>query len=872
MVATWNPAASAGYYARQTGYYAQSGGVEPRGRWYARSGAFGLCDSAEVDQDQFARLFAGRNADGREIPSSGGSRLDRVPAFDVTLSAPRSVSLLWSLADDRTRAAIEAAHSAAVRETLQLLEREAAFARRGRNGNRIEPVRLSAACFRHSDSRPAEHADGITFADPNLHTHCVILNLAERADGSIGALHSTVLRDWKMAAGAAYHAALAAGLRTAGFDIDRIGSNGIFEVAGVDETAIRYFSARRQEIVDELAKAGLESHAAVALAASIAKVTRGAKTSVDDRRATWNEAARRIGFDATEAASGRHRSLETSLGQPGGVLAARLAELPRRLTENHSVLGRQDLFRAVAEAFVGTGIGAEGIETEVTRLLENGQFIAIGRDRLGLPHYSTPEMVRIEREVVEFATGLTRSGSFEIDRYALTAAGRRRGLSAEQMVAVRRITAPDRLAVVEGAPGTGKTTLLAPAVQAWKAAGLRVIGTATAWRMANTLRHDLAIESRATASWLARAAGGMPFLDKSTVLVVDEAGLLASREMHALLSQAHSTGAKVVLLGDRNQLQAIGAGSGLRLVTLAAEAAKVQTIVRQHESWARDAITAFGHGDAAAALEAFAKHGLLVESESLTSAVRSVVDRAQDALLGRSAESVLLIARSNAEVAAIGAEVRSRLRNTGLISGRDVEIDAVTPSGHGSRLSLAKGDRIRFLTRNDALGVINGTVATVTDVEAMEGGAATSRHAMIEARIGENIIRFNTTDIADEHGRSRIAWAYASTVYGAQGLTVDRAAVLLTPEFDRHEIYVAASRARGETTLVVDRRRIDLAMQAPPSTVADDDTTRRRRWLAERLSIAHVKDTTFDFATTNDLLLSADRSAARRLQEVSFDL
>ncbi|MGQ3293910.1 MAG: relaxase domain-containing protein, partial [Shinella sp.] len=167
MVATWNPAASAGYYSRQTAYYAKEGDIEPRGLWYAPAGDHGVTDGALVDADMFERLFAGKGAGGQSLITNGGSRLDRVPAFDVTLSAPRSVSLIWALGDQQTRQAIEAAHAKAVRQTLDLLQREAAFARRGRGGERIERVALTAATFRHGESRPAEHTDGAMFADPN---------------------------------------------------------------------------------------------------------------------------------------------------------------------------------------------------------------------------------------------------------------------------------------------------------------------------------------------------------------------------------------------------------------------------------------------------------------------------------------------------------------------------------------------------------------------------------------------------------------------------------------------------------------------------------------------------------------------------------
>lgn len=852
MVATWNPAASAGYYTNQTAYYAKEGGVEPRGLWYAPGGDHGLVDGALVDAGLFERLFVGKDADGQSLITNGGGRLDRVPAFDVTFSAPRSVSLLWALGDEQTRAAIEAAHAAAVRQTLALLEREAIFARRGRGGGRIEKVALSAACFRHGESRPAEHADGVIFADPNLHTHCVVLNLATRADKTIGALHSSILRDWKMAAGAAYHAALTAGVMEAGFAVDRIGQNGVFEIAGVDEGAIRYFSARRQEIVDELAVAGSESSNAAALAATIAKTTRSAKTvSSIPREESWSRASVRIGFDpAATIADARGRFNEQNAEAREALLAGRLAELPARLTETKSVLERREVVRAVAEALVGTGLGAERIESEVSRLLETGRFVELGRDRLGLPRYSTPEMIRIEREVVEIAARMAAASGFGVDRHELVRDCHDRGLSEEQQVAVLQATAPGNIALVEGAPGTGKTTLLAPAVESWKAAGYRVVGAATAWRVANALRDDLAIESRATASWLSRAQKGLPFLDSRTVLVVDEAGLLSSREMHGLLTAANQAGAKVLFTGDRNQLQAIGAGSGLRLVAHAVETARVETIVRQKEAWAREAVMAFGKGDARVALDAFASRDLLIEADGQAAAIKAVVDHVEDVLVGPSPASALILAKTNAETAAIGREVRDRLRNHGLIAGEDVSVDAVTPSGHAIHLSLAAGDRIRFLIRNDALGVINGTVATVTKVAGIgtDASGTSAGRAVVEARIGERTLRFDTAEIADDHGRAKIGWAYASTIYGSQGMTVDRAAALLTPAFDRHDIYVAASRARTETALIIDGRRIDQEMASGVSSASGRDCEARRHWLADRLSVSHVKETTFDFA------------------------
>jgi conjugative relaxase-like TrwC/TraI family protein len=853
MVATWTPAASAQYYSRQTGDYTEA--AEPPGEWFARSATLGVASGALVSRDVFERLFAGVGADGHSLHTQGGTRLDRAPAFAMTYSAPRSVSLVWALGGSDIRLTLEAAQKAAVRETLSMLEREASWARRGKGGTRIEQVTLTAALFQHGDSRPAEHEDGRVFADPNLHTHAVILNLAPRADGTVGAIHSTVLRDWKMAAGATYHAALAAELEARGFAIDRIGGNGVFEVAGIPDPAIRYFAARRREIEQELAEAGTTSAEAVAYAAEIARLTRAAKREVDQNRyELWQEVARAKGIESSIleaiACADIARLELTDDARRERDLAERLAGLPDRLTETRSVVDRRDLVRAVAEAVVGTGFGAARVMTEVDRLVASNHVVEIGRDALNLPRYSTPELVRIEREIVEIALHLADDERFAVsdvvvDRHLGTS-----HLNDEQISAARYATASGRLAIVEGAPGTGKTTLFAPMVAAWKESGYRVLGTATAWRVANALRDDLNIEARATASWLAGLDHGRSFLDDQTVLVVDEAGLLSSRDMHRLLDAADTTGAKIVLAGDRDQLQAIGAGAGLALAAHGIEVSKVTTIVRQKEPWLRVAILEFGRGHAGPALEAFSEQGSIVEADGERAAVRAVVDQTWQA-----DGTTVLLAKTNADVLALGREVRDRMRAIEHLSGPDSKVTAATPSGHTVELSLAVGDQIRFQLRNDALGVINGTTATITRIAPIQAPDHDKPRHFIEARVGDRQIAFDTADIADDAGRARLGWAYASTIYGAQGLTVDRAAVLVSPAMDRHDIYVAASRARHETTLVIDSKRVNREMLvegAVADTVADLTCDDRLSWLSSRLSRSNVKETTFGVEVLGD--------------------
>lgn len=850
MVATWNVAASSAYYVRGAEYYL--GSREPDGVWYAPRGDLGRRDATTVQPKEFARLYEGLGENGQSLITNSGGKADRrVAAFDLTFSAPRSVSLAWAFADEDLRRNLEASQERAVRATLATIEREAIYARRGKDGARIEKVALTAALFHHGESRPAEHADGRVFGDPNLHTHAVVLNIATRADGTVGALHSTVLRDWKMAAGAVYHAALANEMTDLGFGIDRVGRNGTFELAGISDQAITYFSARRQEIEKELAEAGTTSGSSAALASAVAKSTRHSKELDADRETVWREAAQSTGLDRDIRVALQQRSAREFVpGDAGHIFANRLATLPAELTEHESVIDRRELVRSVHAASVGLGLPLSRLDREVDQFVSSGTFVEIGRDAIGQVRYSTPEMIAIERDLVATASRLAERRGVGIDPADIKARSAAHGLSTEQTFAAEAATGPNAIVVVEGAPGSGKTTTLAPIVEAWQAAGHRVIGTATAWRIARALQQDLNIEARATASWVERLRTGERFLDEKSVLIVDEAGLLSSRETHALLWEVERAQAKVILVGDRRQLQAIGAGPGLDLVVRSVEATRVDTIVRQREAWARQAVTDFGAGRAKEALDAFQAHGCFEEAPSYRATLQRIVELWNHARVEHPDSSTLLIARTNKQVADVSRAVRAELKREGVIHGAEASVEAVTPSGQSTRLEIAAGDQIRFRLRNDQLGVVNGTVATVTTVHADPSKEqSTPGNIRIEAVIDKRRISFVPADIADERGRTRLGWAYASTVHGSQGMTVDRAVVLLDPRFDRHAVHVAASRARDETRLVVDRSQInallssglplDRTQQAEPASAED-----RRALLAGRLSSGHAKTST----------------------------
>jgi hypothetical protein len=373
-------------------------------------------------------------------------------------------------------------------------------------------VRLTVAEFLHGDARPAEHSDGRVFADPNLHTHAIILNIAEKrgADTAeprrgrhlgaspsrrFGALDGKSIYAWKMAMGATYHLELSRELQSLGFAITQVGKNGVFEVAGVDERLTSYFSARRQTIEDELEKAGLVSGQAPALAAGITRATRKAKREIGDKNRLdcWRDRAAELGVSLGDVqlhckAAGllKREALEDVDVEKR--LADQIRAIPEELTANQSTFERRSLHAAVATSLVGTRHGSDRIDHEIEKLLAEQAIVTLDRDGWNHEIFSTPELLKIEREVGRMARRLNQSRGSAPDPTFVERLIAGRHLSHEQAEAVRAATAGETITIIEGAPGSGKTTTLGPIKEAWEAAGFRVIGAATAWKIALMLR------------------------------------------------------------------------------------------------------------------------------------------------------------------------------------------------------------------------------------------------------------------------------------------------------------------------------------------------------------------------------------------------
>lgn len=476
------------------------------------------------------------------------------------------------------------------------------------------------------------------------------------------------------------------------------------------------------------------------------------------------------------------------------------------LTQREAVFTRQDMARELHRHLDDP----EQFRTVLAKLDASPELVRLSEGDVSEPaRFSTREMVAAEARMMEAAGTLAATSTHDVSPAHVHAAlARHARLSDEQRAAVAHITEPGQLAAVAGAAGAGKSASLAAAREAWEAEGYRVRGAALAGKAADELQASAGIESRTLHALEYGWRNGRDPLSSRDVLVIDEAGMVGSRQMGRVLDVARQAGAKVVLVGDARQLQPIEAGAAFRAVAEQIGVVEIETIRRQRQAWAREVSQAFAGGAIGAGLAAYAERGHvhLVESRE---AAKAAIARGSLAA-GQAGGSTLILAHTNQDVQDLNALVRAERQRAG-----ELGKEASFQTARGAR-QFAAGDRLVFLKNDRDLGVKNGTLATV---EQAEPGRLV---VLIDSSARVSI---------DQAAYAHIDHGYAVTLHKAQGATVDRAFVLASGGMDRHLAYVGMTRHRDDATLYAGR-----------------DDFRDERAMARRLSRARPKVSTLDFA------------------------
>lgn len=592
-------------------------------------GAEELGLKGEVSKSDFEAVLDGKLPDGTVV----NAHANRRAGLDLTFSMPKSASIMAYIAGDKR---ILSAHMKAVKATMKHVEKQYAenrdYSRDAKNGEGVRSGNLVYALFEHDTSRKL---------DPQGHIHAVVAAITQNEKGEWRALFNGQIWENNTRIGSAYHAQFRAELEKLGYDIKLTGKHGQFEIKGVPQNVIDAFSQRREEILSKANELGVSGGKALD---NVTKMSRDPKLDVEDRgalREEWREKAAELGFDGKDlmvnALLQADNIAEKPLKSFGAVAKIidhakthiknwvrppdslmtnglkRIGLTPTAMRTEMAVASAIRILGQREAAFKTStvqktaldlgykGVTHENIEKRVTALLKGGQLIAGESDRLDktMTHMTTPGHIASERQLLKGIDTGRRQAPVIVkardiqDR--LTPLTKDRPLNGEQLGAASlALSTQDRIAVIQGVAGAGKTTLISAMSQLAEQEGKKVIGLAFANKMVGMLRDEAGIEAQTVSSFVnehikGALAGQGDNHDsskatlKDTILVLDESSLVANEPMNNLVTIANNLGVdRLVMIGDRKQLQPIDAGKAFSLVQSHEPAmAKMNTSLRQ---------------------------------------------------------------------------------------------------------------------------------------------------------------------------------------------------------------------------------------------------------------------------------------------------
>ncbi|MBI5634461.1 MAG: relaxase domain-containing protein [Nitrospirae bacterium] len=639
----------AGHYYARDDYYSKS-----HGQWTGK-GAEALGLRGEVEREDFQHLLSGcdRHGNGLVPPGPNGHRA----GVDLTFSAPKSVSLISHVMGDER---VKKAHEKAVSATLSLIEERYSQARGTKAGDtkKIDTGNMVIAKFDHHTSREL---------DPQLHTHCVVMNLTWPKSGKWKALSNENLYQHKMYIGQFYRNELAANLKELGYGV-KTDHKGLFEVKGFDRKLLEHFSQRSEQIaekISELKNSSLYPNASGQKLREIAALgSRIAKRDVNSEtiKEAWMDRLKEQGYSIERIRGTVHeagKEMYQSLSKPTGDYITQAARI---ITENESVFTREQILKNASKLSLG-----EYRMKDLEKAFEQARGKEIVR--LDRNAYTTKEMKRIERSVLlKVQEGWDKTLPLVDRKQVNELLNKHRHLTNGQAKAVEHIlTSRDRVIGIQGDAGTGKTTALKVIRKQLGKEGIGLMGLGFTGKAAEEVEKNAGIKSQTVDSFLSsvksHGAGGRQ------VWIVDEASMLGSRKTQALLEKAERADAKVVLIGDTKQLQAIEAG---RMFDKLQETGTLKTVemketLRQQDPGYREIVRDIAAKKIDTAFEKL-KHGnRLIEiagrEERLAAIVRDFTNR--------NYRNALIVTTRNADRNELNTLIRSELKVQNKLQGQE---------------------------------------------------------------------------------------------------------------------------------------------------------------------------------------------------------
>ena len=854
-------AAQAENYYEKDDYYTQGDpDLQSDSQWQG-NGAESLGLSGAVDKSAFQQLLHGKTPDGKSLHSKAINPEKHRAATDYTFSAPKSVSIAALIQKDKR---VIKAHDEAVKTALTVLENRYAQTRVRRGPGIREKVQtgnIVAATFRHETSREQ---------DPQLHTHCVVINATQMEDGSWRSLSNEEVLNNQKLLGEIYQNELAVLLRSHGYEIEPNGS-GQFEFKNYEQPLLDLFSTRTQQIEQYIERW------------EEAIKTAGGKSlnTNQKKQATLATRLRKKNVPRAVLLDGWHRAISsgevTLPATPEAAQKELTSQAPTAAVEgvNHAS-ERESVFRVErAERFaLEHHLGEQSFSELQTAMTDAGLLPAQNR-------YTT--QTAIERELDTIAimeSGQGQESAISDEPKVQQLLQQEQSLTVGQRQAIEMsATTTDQFIAWQGVAGAGKTYSLKLVAQLAEEQGYEVTGYAPSAKAANTLSEEANIESNTVARLLHSEGnrGSNSASQKQAIWIVDEAGLLSAKDAHRLLKKAQLQKARVILVGDIRQLSAVEAGNPFKsLQSAGIQTAYLEESRRQKTEALRAAVVCLSAGAQREGLDRLDKAGMVHELKESQARHRCIV---QDymGLLPEAREKTLILSGTNVERLALTADLRAALQVEGSLGAdaftlrslraldrtsaqlkyacayaegevvvpvrdyrryglekneqytvlsRDIAQNQVTvaaPDGSAitfdpsrcadkttyavQEIAIAPGEQMRW-TRNDTeRDVRNGQMVTVAAVDAK--GAATLKD------VSGNEITVELT------GQQYLDYALVSTTYSSQGKTADQVLVAVDSTISKEGLYVAVSRAKQKLSLYT-ASKAKLFKQAERSTAKEN--------------------------------------------------
>lgn len=672
-------------YTSKEDYYTKT-----EGTWHGKGAELqGL--SGTVEKEQFHNIRAGKDPSGERLVPDGVNGKHR-DGYDLTFSAPKSVSVLREFGGEEIRAAIDRAWDRGIENTMQHVEAKFIQARQTTDGHteRVSTGNAIWAKFDHETSREL---------DPQKHSHITLMNATyNEQTGKWQALSNEALYDNKMYIGQyqrnEFAVELKAELAKQGINVEfQTDHKGLFEIKGFSKDELREFSRRSEQLQEKLETIReLYPNASAAKQKEIAAIgSRAEKQDVNMEtvREAWKERAERMGInqdtirDRLQHEGEKKHEAEALRQEPKLNEYDLIRQAAQILNENESAFTREELLRVAGKLSVGEHRMSE-LERAFDGMVKDKELVHLGHqgDRQGgkTEWYTTQEMLQAEREIArkvkdgqgKAEAAITKQEArealkkYEAERqqsrdpdFAFTEGQRR---AAEHI-----LTSKDRVIGIQGDAGTGKTTFLDAVREIAEDKGYKVRGLSFTGKAASEIELKSSIESQTTYSFLEKNNDpSESLMPGREIWIVDEASMTGSYQLKDVLNKAEAAGAKVVLVGDTKQLQSIEAGRIFStLQTKNMNTTKMEENLRQQKEDYKEIVKDIKEKQMDRAFEKMEATGKVHEIEDRKERIGAIV---KDYTSRHNSEETIIVTARNKDRNELNTDIRRELKALGRLS------------------------------------------------------------------------------------------------------------------------------------------------------------------------------------------------------------